>query len=99
MILRCATANYVVMKQAGLVYEPLATDVNLISHLELIEFDRYYPNPCLAMESMFDQIVNNPETNYCSELIMFKVAKESLLRTCETRWREIIDALIEVTPR
>ena len=82
-----------------MAFEPLADDVNLVSHLELIEFDRYFPDPCLGMESMFKRIIDNPETSYCSELISFNVAKETLMKTCEDRWAEITTALIDITPR
>ena len=99
IFIRFVAANYVVMKDAGIVYEPLADDINLVSHLELIEFDRYFPNPCLALDSMFDDIVRNPETQYCGELISFQVAKDLLMATCQKRWTEITDALIEITPR
>ena len=87
------------MKEAGLAFEPLADDINLVSHLELIEFHRYFPDPCLNLDAMFEKIVKTPETSYCSELIYFQHAKELLSRTCRNRWAEITAALIDITPR
>ena len=82
-----------------MVFEPLADDVNLVSHFELIEFDRYFPDPCLELDSMFNRIIENPQTSHCSHFIQFDMAKKVLRETCEKRWSEITNALIDITPR
>ena len=87
------------MKDAGLVFEPIADDVNLVSHVEPIEFTRYFPDPCQSMDSMFQKILDNPETQHCGELISFKFFKVVLRRTCQERWTEITEALVDITPR
>ena len=99
LFLRCYAINYLVMKEAGLVFEPIADDINLVSHVEPIEFTRYFPNPCQSMDSMFQKILDNPETQHCGELISFRFFKVVLERSCQERWTEITEALIDITPR
>ena len=102
-----AAANYKVIKTAGVVLEPQAENVHLLSHQDLIEFTRYYPNPCTNLWGIFNEIIEDDGAFSCkqkiwgrtNQLAWFMDAREEIMEVCNKRWIEIVDALIELSPR
>ena len=98
------SANYKVARELGVVFEPVAENVHLLSHEDLVEFTRYYTNPCNTMESMFNEIILENGSYSCAsgssrQERWFNDAKNQIMKICNDRWEKIAMALIDLSPR